>query len=172
MRLAGEVIGPAHSIINLNPPNKVKSKDVNSTVHSSKISRFVPSLIGVVCFFCGMPFASAEPMQGESEPQAAAKACSKLEPQPAIQQLIMALPEAQRAQLLQTLNQGTHDELLALPGIAETRSKAIQTARPFASVEDLLRVPGIGAGILMRILKHDPSSVAPAAAAVSPEMGS
>lgn len=50
------------------------------------------------------------------------------------------------------LNTAGLEELLTLPGIGETRAKAILAFReehgPFQYVEDLIQVPGIGEGIL------------------------
>jgi DNA uptake protein ComE-like DNA-binding protein len=132
---------------------------------SPKLNRILASLAGVVCLASWGSLALAEPMEGDA-PQKAARP-DKAEAQQAVEQQIAAIPEAQRAQLLQLVNQGSEAALIALPGIAATRSKAIQSARPFSSIADLLRVPGIGKATLVRILKYDPSSVAPAPAPAS-----
>jgi competence protein ComEA len=42
------------------------------------------------------------------------------------------------------LNQASLDELLALDGIGPQLARAIAASRPFTSVEDLVKVPGIG----------------------------
>lgn len=89
------------------------------------------------------------------------KACARRAAgQQVIEQHIAALPETQRAQLLELLNQGSGEALSSISGIGGTRSAAIQAARPFASLSDLLRVPGIGTNTLMKVLKHDPSAKA------------
>ena len=54
------------------------------------------------------------------------------------------------------INTAGVEELMTLPGIGETRARAIVEYRaehgPFAYVEDLIGVPGIGEGILEDIL--------------------
>ena len=62
------------------------------------------------------------------------------------------------------VNTATHEELMALPGIGKVMAERIVTNRPFATVDDLRRVPGIGAKTLdkLRPLVH----VAPAEADV------
>lgn len=56
------------------------------------------------------------------------------------------------------INTATVEELQALPGIGETRAQAIVAYReahgPFAYVEDLLGVSGIGKGILENIIDY------------------
>jgi endonuclease YncB( thermonuclease family)/DNA uptake protein ComE-like DNA-binding protein len=52
------------------------------------------------------------------------------------------------------LNKATKEELVALPGIDETKAAAIIAARPLAGSYDLLRVPGIGPSTLKEIYPH------------------
>lgn len=51
-------------------------------------------------------------------------------------------------------NTAARDELQKLPGIGETIANRIIEARPFQTIEDLLRVPGIGDATLDRIRPH------------------
>jgi hypothetical protein len=56
--------------------------------------------------------------------------------------------------LLNLLNAGSPAELTSLPGIGEVKANAIIAGRPFASVQDLDRVPGIGEGIITQLLNE------------------
>jgi len=51
-------------------------------------------------------------------------------------------------------NTASRDELLSLPGVGEVTALRIIEARPYQSVEDLLRVPGIGPKTLESIRKY------------------
>jgi hypothetical protein len=57
-----------------------------------------------------------------------------------------------QADLLNLLNSGSLAELTSLPGIGEVKANAIISGRPFASVQDLDRIPGIGEGIITQLL--------------------
>jgi len=48
-------------------------------------------------------------------------------------------------------NKAARDELMRLPGIGETMALRIIEGRPYASAEDLLKIPGIGAATLDKI---------------------
>lgn len=55
------------------------------------------------------------------------------------------------------VNLATLEELVRLPGIGETRARAIletRARRPFRRLQDLLRVPGIGRKTLERLSPH------------------
>ncbi len=51
-------------------------------------------------------------------------------------------------------NTAARDDLLKLPGVGEVIANRIIEARPYASVEGLLQVPGIGAKTLERLRPH------------------
>lgn len=67
-------------------------------------------------------------------------------------------PSETEEKLILKINAASAPELTLLPGIGETKAKAIVRYReeygPFTSPEDLLRVNGIGQGILEKILPY------------------
>ena len=50
------------------------------------------------------------------------------------------------------INTASRDELIAVSGIGEELADAIVRARPFASVDDLISLPGIGAKSVQRLV--------------------
>lgn len=64
------------------------------------------------------------------------------------------LTSAQRSRLLALLNQGDRKLLQDLPGIGEVRAMAIQKARPFADITDVVKVEGVGPGTFAGIVAH------------------
>jgi len=51
------------------------------------------------------------------------------------------------------------DEIMLLPGVGETLAERIVEGRPYKSVEDLRRVPGIGEKVFARL--KDSLQIAP-----------
>jgi hypothetical protein len=70
--------------------------------------------------------------------------------------LVSGLSFDQRSALLALINQADAETLLSLDGIAAGRAVSIQAARPFASLEDLVDVKGIGLATFSRILASAP----------------
>lgn len=64
------------------------------------------------------------------------------------------LTPAQEDKLLVLLNEGTVEELDAIPGVATTRADSIISARPFASVHEIILVEGVGNATFEKILAH------------------
>ncbi|MBL9117016.1 MAG: helix-hairpin-helix domain-containing protein [Verrucomicrobiaceae bacterium] len=62
------------------------------------------------------------------------------------------LTAAQKKALLSLLNEGTEKQLESLPGLGDTRAKALIKARPLKEVTDLLGVEGVGEGTFMDIV--------------------
>jgi hypothetical protein len=60
----------------------------------------------------------------------------------------------QRYRLLEILNEGNESMLRSLPGIGATRALAIQKARPYIQVIDLLKAEGVGEQSLVDIVAH------------------
>jgi len=71
------------------------------------------------------------------------------------EELAIALGEAPIApgQLIDP-NTAARDELMLLPGIGEELANRIIEHRPIQAPSDLLKVPGIGPGILAKIHPH------------------
>ena len=74
---------------------------------------------------------------GESAPAPAAK---------------LDLTPTQEDKLLALLNEGTVEDLDAIPGIAATRADSIVSARPYASVHEIILVEGVGNATFEKIL--------------------
>ncbi len=64
------------------------------------------------------------------------------------------LTPTQRKSLLDLLNKGTADELVALPSVGEKRAGYIAKARPFGEVESLIDVTGVGLSGFSDIVKY------------------
>ena len=64
------------------------------------------------------------------------------------------LTPAQEDKLLVLLNEGTMEELDAIPGVASTRADSIISARPYASVHEIILVEGVGNATFEKILAH------------------
>jgi competence protein ComEA len=63
----------------------------------------------------------------------------------------LSIPSAHIRPAIVNINRASLDELRALPKISETIAQAIIEGRPYSSVDDLLRVYGIGPKTLERI---------------------
>ncbi len=64
------------------------------------------------------------------------------------------LTPTQRTKLLGVLNEGDEKALMSLPGIGESRAKAIIKARPFAEVTDVVKVEGVGETTFAEMVAH------------------
>lgn len=77
------------------------------------------------------------------------------EPPPVIEPLQPAAPSGSRSSglnaVLVDLNTATAAELESLPGIGEALARRIIEGRPYASIEDVLRVQGIGEATLRKL---------------------
>lgn len=62
------------------------------------------------------------------------------------------LTPTQEDKLLTLLNEGTVEDLDAIPGIAMTRADSIVSARPYASVHEIILVEGVGNATFEKIL--------------------
>jgi competence protein ComEA len=70
------------------------------------------------------------------------------------EKLAFAAPPAAAGDLLVNLNTATADELQRLPGVGPAKAELIiarRKARPFRTVEELVRVKGIGRKMLIRL---------------------
>jgi hypothetical protein len=62
-------------------------------------------------------------------------------------------PKARNAHLL-NVNLATEEQLVAIDGLNRPLAKAVIAARPFASIDDLLRIHGVGEKRLARMRRH------------------
>jgi DNA uptake protein ComE-like DNA-binding protein len=65
-----------------------------------------------------------------------------------------SLTPTQEDKLLMLLNEGTVEDLDAIPGIAATRADSIVSARPYASINEIILVEGVGNATFEKILAH------------------
>lgn len=65
-----------------------------------------------------------------------------------------SLTPTQEDKLLALLNEGTVEDLDAIPGIAATRADSIVSARPYASIHEIILVEGVGNATFEKILAH------------------
>jgi hypothetical protein len=65
-----------------------------------------------------------------------------------------SLTPTQEDKLLILLNEGTVEDLDAIPGIAATRADSIVSARPYASIHEIILVEGVGNATFEKILAH------------------
>jgi len=63
-----------------------------------------------------------------------------------------SLTPTQEDKLLALLNEGTVEDLDAIPGIAATRADSIVSARPYASIHEIILVEGVGNATFEKIL--------------------
>ncbi|SKA97110.1 DNA uptake protein ComE [Prosthecobacter debontii] len=91
----------------------------------------------------------------EAEAAAKKKAAAKVEaPSTEVEAAAKTLTPTQKTKLMEILNKGDDAALQSLPGIGETRAKAVVKGRPFAEPLDLLKVEGIGDATFARIVSH------------------
>ena len=86
---------------------------------------------------------------GKSATRSKAKAPDGTAPAPVA---TLDLTPTQEDKLLTLLNEGTVEDLDAIPGIAMTRADSIVSARPYASVHEIILVEGVGNATFEKIL--------------------
>jgi DNA uptake protein ComE-like DNA-binding protein len=107
----------------------------------------------IVSLSLGLIF-NAFSAESPTKKKAPAKVTSAEKPSTKAEAISRTLTPAQKTKLLNILNSGQDEALLALPGIGETRAQAIKKARPLAEPSDLVKVDGIGEAILADIVAH------------------
>lgn len=99
--------------------------------------------------------ASAPPSSEKAEK--ASRRTTTAAPREAAEKMEEAKPSltaAQAGKLLSLLNEGSLEELDAIPGIARTRAGSIIDARPFSDVREIVLVDGIGDATYGKILAY------------------
>lgn len=101
-------------------------------------------LLSLLCLaiLMAQPLMAAEAGKKEPKPSGRAKVAA------------LSLTSEQKFRLLEVLNEGNESMLRSLPGIGATRALAIQKARPYLEVIDLLKAEGVGEQSLVDIVAH------------------
>lgn len=102
------------------------------------------------------PAAPSAPAKQKGKPKAKAGGPAKGKASDAsrVVDVVKTLTPPQKMKLLDFLNKGETKALAGLPGVGKTRAGAIAKARPFKSIEELVKVEGVGLGVLEKIVKH------------------
>ncbi len=69
-------------------------------------------------------------------------------------ELVAELTTTQKSKVLTLLNEGTPTELAVIKGVSKTRAAAIEKARPFESIDEVILVSGIGKKTISEIVSH------------------
>lgn len=72
-------------------------------------------------------------------------------------QALVKLSPAQAKRLLAWLNESSVEALEAIPGVARSRAECLVQARPFAELDQVFQVAGIGASTYAKLLRHGQS---------------
>ena len=107
----------------------------------------------VVLLLMGVSIQAADtkkksPSKSKPDAAEAAKVPAKIEA------IAKSLTTTQRSKLLDLLNKGDDNSLIAIPGVGETRAEAIKKARPFNDVTDVAKVDGVGEGTFAEMVAH------------------
>ncbi len=100
----------------------------------------------------------ASPSTGHSSQASSKKQSSELEKQSKEQrqakEKIADLTTTQKSKMLVLLNEGDTEQLASIKGISTTRANAIEKARPFSSIDEIVLVRGIGETTFAEVIAH------------------
>ena len=94
---------------------------------------------------------TAKSSKTSKDPVAVAKPPAE---QVAAKQLVSDLTTTQKSKMLLLLNEGSAKDLSAIRGISGTRAAAIEKARPFKSIDEVILVRGIGKTTFGEVIEH------------------
>ena len=117
--------------------------------------------LAAVCSLLLVPAFTGVSATKKTSPSRSAKAVStaeKAEKIPAVQnnarKLVTDLTTTQKSKMLTLLNKGSAKDLSVIKGVSKTRGGAIEKARPFDSIDEVILVKGIGTGTFAEIISH------------------
>ena len=108
-----------------------------------------------VCLVSVQPIAAEPAKKGSSKAEVSEKAKSADEKKvEAAKKITGDLTPTQEKKLLEILNEGDEKAITALPGLGESRAKALMKKRPIKDPAELILIDGIGEGTLKDIVAH------------------
>ena len=108
---------------------------------------------------------SSTPAKTKTKTSTASKSASKATKEPvaiakppaeqrAAKQQVADLTTTQKSKMLVLLNEGSAKDLSAIRGISSTRAAAIEKARPFKTIDEVVLVRGIGKTTFGEVIEH------------------
>lgn len=131
---------------------RVASLNLHGNFNQYDVMKMFTALLSILAF--GITLNAADAPTRKKSASKKAPVAEEAKPSAKIEAIAKTLTSAQRTKLLNVLNEGDKKALMNLPGIGETRAAAIEKARPFADVADVVKVEGVGETSFAEMVAH------------------